>query len=315
MKDLVNIKNVKKANTITTLEIAEMMETEHKEILKKLEGTTKPDGSIKQIGIIPVLTKRNFPLSDYFSLSSYKDASGKTNKCYKVTRLGCDFLANKFTGEKGILFTARYVKRFNEMEEEIKTHNYLSEEEKLKLQLFSKDALEVVTAHNRLVEMEVEKVKAPLLGNIAEQKEVIIQQSKTIEKQDHKLELQKPFVQAVIKLQNTDGTVSLKEASDMICGNGLQIGRNTMMALLRKHKILTKNNEAINRYVQQDIFRVVQTTKVDQYGKTRIFSTTRVTAKGLIYLNTRVKEWLGVEQLDDFEKIISNGKYAWLELV
>lgn len=144
------------------------------------------------------------------------------------------------------------------------------------------------------------------------QRDVAIKQAAEKEQQ---LELQKPFVQAVIKLQNTDGTVSLKEAADMICGNGLQIGRNTMMALLRKHKILTKNNEAINRYVQQDIFRVVQTTKVDQYGKTRIFSTTRVTAKGLIYLNTRVKEWLGVEQLDDFEKIISNGKYAWLELV
>ena len=31
-----------------------------------------------------------------------------------------DFLANKFTGEKGILFTAKYVKRFNEMEQQIK---------------------------------------------------------------------------------------------------------------------------------------------------------------------------------------------------
>ena len=106
-------------NTITTLEIAEMMEVEHKEILKKLEGTTKPDGSVKQIGIIPVLTRGNFPLSDYFTLSTYKDASGKENKCYNVTRLGCDFLANKFTGEKGILFTAKYVKRFNEMEQGI----------------------------------------------------------------------------------------------------------------------------------------------------------------------------------------------------
>ena len=36
--------------------------------------------------------------------------------CYEVTKIGCDFLANKFTGEKGILFTAKYVKRFNEME-------------------------------------------------------------------------------------------------------------------------------------------------------------------------------------------------------
>ena len=106
--------------TITTLEIAEMMEVEHKEILKKLEGTTKPDGSVKQIGIIPVLTRGNFPLSDYFTLSTYKDASGKENKCYKVTKLGCDFLANKFTGEKGILFTAKYVKRFAELEQALR---------------------------------------------------------------------------------------------------------------------------------------------------------------------------------------------------
>ena len=60
-----------KINVITTLEIAEMMEVEHKEILKKLEGTTRSDGSIKQIGIIPVLAKGNFPLSDYFIISSY----------------------------------------------------------------------------------------------------------------------------------------------------------------------------------------------------------------------------------------------------
>lgn len=102
--------------TITTLEIAEMMEISHRDILNKLCGTKDKDGKVKQVGIIPVLTKANFCLSDYFIESTYKDASGKENKCYKVTRLGCDFLANKFTGEKGILFTARYVKRFNEME-------------------------------------------------------------------------------------------------------------------------------------------------------------------------------------------------------
>lgn len=110
--------------TITTLEIAEMMETEHSEILKKLEGTTKPDGSVKQIGIIPVLSQGNFPVADYFQESKYQDAQGKPRKCYNVTRLGCDFLANKFTGEKGILFTARYVKRFNEMENRISSIDF-----------------------------------------------------------------------------------------------------------------------------------------------------------------------------------------------
>ena len=61
----------------------------------------------------------------YFIKSSYVDAKGEERPCYLVTKLGCDFLANKFTGEKGVLFTAKYVKRFDEMEQELKIHtNY-----------------------------------------------------------------------------------------------------------------------------------------------------------------------------------------------
>ena len=105
--------------TITTLEVAEMMETRHSDVLLKLEGQTKSDGTIKTKGIIQVLTERNFPLSDYFKESTYIDPSGKSNKCYDCTKMGCELLANKFTGEKGILFTARYVKKFDEMEQKI----------------------------------------------------------------------------------------------------------------------------------------------------------------------------------------------------
>lgn len=97
-------------NTITTLEVSEMMETEHWKLLRKLDGDKKSNGIIK------ILTDNNFVVSDYFIPSVYKDASGKENKCYEVTKLGCDFLANKSTGEKGVLFTARYVKKFYEME-------------------------------------------------------------------------------------------------------------------------------------------------------------------------------------------------------
>lgn len=104
--------------SITTLEIADMMNVEHYEVLRKLDGTKKADGSVKQVGIIPTLTDGKIPVSDYFTESSYHDASGKENRCYKATKLGCDLLANKFNGEKGILFTAKYVKRFYELEHE-----------------------------------------------------------------------------------------------------------------------------------------------------------------------------------------------------
>lgn len=62
-----------------------------------------------------VLTEVQMDASEYFIESTYQDKSGKSNKCYECTKLGCDMLANKMTGEKGILFTARYVKKFNEM--------------------------------------------------------------------------------------------------------------------------------------------------------------------------------------------------------
>lgn len=113
-KDEIGFEN--NTNTITTLEIAEMMEVPHYEILKKLEGTTNPDGSTKQAGIIPTLGKGKIPVTDYFIKSTYLTGQNKKMPCYEVTKIGCDFLANKFTGEKGILFTAKYVKRFNEME-------------------------------------------------------------------------------------------------------------------------------------------------------------------------------------------------------
>ena len=96
--------------TLTTLEVAEMMEVSHNDVLRKL------DGRKDRKGYVQILTESQMAVSDYFIPSTYRDASGKENKCYEVTRMGCDFLANKSTGEKGVLFTARYVKRFNEME-------------------------------------------------------------------------------------------------------------------------------------------------------------------------------------------------------
>lgn len=96
--------------TLTTLEVAEMMEVSHNDVLRKL------DGRKDRKGYVQILTESQMAVSDYFIPSTYRDASGKENKCYEVTRMGCDFLANKSTGEKGVLFTARYVKRFHEME-------------------------------------------------------------------------------------------------------------------------------------------------------------------------------------------------------
>lgn len=106
--------------TIDSREIAKMMQMEHYKILEKLEGTK--DGKTK--GIISILNAHDFVVVDYFIKSTYKDLKGEERPCYLFTKLGCEFIANKFTGEKGILFTAAYVKKFNEMEQGIDKNKF-----------------------------------------------------------------------------------------------------------------------------------------------------------------------------------------------
>ena len=97
---------------IPSYEVAEMMEVEHAKVLRMIEGDKT------HIGIIPTLDKAQMGSISYFIKSSYKDSMNREKVCYECTKLGCDMLANKMTGEKGIVFTARYVKKFNEMIED-----------------------------------------------------------------------------------------------------------------------------------------------------------------------------------------------------
>lgn len=106
-------KKEEKTATISTVEVSEMIGIDHWQVLRKLEG------SKDRKGYIQVLTDNHLVVSDYFIESTYVDESGKLNKQYDCTKMGCDFLANKFTGEKGIIFTAKYVKRFNDMDQVI----------------------------------------------------------------------------------------------------------------------------------------------------------------------------------------------------
>ncbi|BFH70642.1 antirepressor [Paenibacillus dendritiformis] len=72
------------------------------------------DGYIEVLSAAP-----NFGVSDFFIESTYKDTTGRVLRCYLITRKGCDMVANKMTGEKGVLFTATYVSKFDEMEKQL----------------------------------------------------------------------------------------------------------------------------------------------------------------------------------------------------
>lgn len=104
--------------TLTSLEVAEMVEKEHKNLLRDIKRYCKQmkqandDLADDRVGlkIEPV---------DFFIESTYIDGKGEERPCYKVTKKGCEFIAHKTTGTKGTAFTARYINRFHSIEQAI----------------------------------------------------------------------------------------------------------------------------------------------------------------------------------------------------
>jgi Rha family phage regulatory protein len=99
--------------TIPSYEVAEMMDKKHYEVLAMIHGNSQ------RKGIIQVLNDVQMYVAEYFIESTYIDSKGEERLCYECTKLGCDMLANKMTGDKGIVFTAKYVKAFNDMQKAI----------------------------------------------------------------------------------------------------------------------------------------------------------------------------------------------------
>lgn len=97
-----------KEKTISSLEVAEMVGKQHKNLLADVRGYVEELGQLK---IQP---------SDFFKENTYQNSQNKTMPCYDITKKGCEFIAHKLTGIKGTKFTALYINRFHEMEEQLK---------------------------------------------------------------------------------------------------------------------------------------------------------------------------------------------------
>ena len=145
----------KEIATINSKEVAEMMETRHSDLMRKIEGINKD------------FNERKIALVDYWLESSYVDKKGEERKCYEVTKMGCEFLAHKSTGTKGNIFTARYMQKFNEMEK----------------------ALQNVHIESYRIEDPIERAKKWI-----EEETVRREQAKLIEEQTPKVEVYDNFV-------------------------------------------------------------------------------------------------------------------------
>lgn len=95
---------------VDSLYVADFFEKNHKEVLRDIRNIAAPNS-----GLSKEFVERNF------ALSSYKDKQNQKRPCYYLTRDGFTILVMGYTGENTLRFKELYIRRFNEMEELIKS--------------------------------------------------------------------------------------------------------------------------------------------------------------------------------------------------
>lgn len=93
---------------VDSRQVAEAVGKEHSKLLRDIRT------------YCDYLNESKIGLVDFFIESTYNDGKGEERPCYLCTRKGCEMIANKLTGQKGVAFTALYVNAFHKMESHIK---------------------------------------------------------------------------------------------------------------------------------------------------------------------------------------------------
>ncbi|WP_212936934.1 Rha family transcriptional regulator [Bacillus hominis] len=94
---------------VSSIDVAEITGKRHDNLMRDIKGY-----------ISTLEVSSDLRASNFFVEGTYIDGSNRVKPCFFLTRKGCDMIANKITGEKGILFTATYVERFYDMENQLK---------------------------------------------------------------------------------------------------------------------------------------------------------------------------------------------------
>ncbi|PUB12587.1 Rha family transcriptional regulator [Paenisporosarcina sp. OV554] len=101
-------------------DVAEMVEKRHTDLMRTISG------------YVETLENAKLRSQDFFIPNTYKtEGNNKTYDCFLLTKKGCDMVANKMTGEKGVLFTAAYVTQFEVMEKTVNQPRALTGREQL----------------------------------------------------------------------------------------------------------------------------------------------------------------------------------------
>lgn len=189
-------------------------------------------------------------LSGQIILSEYEHR-GNIYKEYLLTKDAFTLYMFNIQGYND--FKMAYINKFNEMEKQ------LQEQSKFKLPQTYIEALECLLAS--------EKEK---------------------EEQAKQLEEQKPLVQFANKVAGSSDCIDVGTFAKLIKDEGIKLGRNKLFEKLRDMKILMKNNQPYQTYIDREYFIVKEFTYNTSYGE-KIQTKTLITGKGQIWLTEKLR--------------------------
>ena len=104
---------------------------------------------------------------------------------------------------------------------------------------------------------------------------------------EQKIEQDKPKTIFADAVSTSHTSILVGDLAKLICQNGVQIGQKRLFEWLRDNGYLIKSGQSKNmpmqRYVEQGLFEVKESTVQNPDGSVRITKTTKVTGKGQVY--------------------------------
>ena len=201
------------------------------------------------------LKKDVLNFEEMFHETETQDSYGRQQRIYEITRDGFSLLAMGFTGAEAMEWKIKYLEAFN------------------KLEAFWNSPEQIMARAHRIAEQTIASLEQKL-----QQKDFLIEQNKP----------KALFADAVASSKTS---ILIGELAKIICQNGYQIGQKRLFNWLRENGYLMKStNLPTQRYIEQGLFEIKESTITTGDGVTRITKTTKVTGKGQIYF---VNKFLG----------------------
>ena len=198
-----------------------------------------------------------------FSVSKYKDKSGKTNPTFLMNRDGILQMA----ASESIYVRAKIIEYINALENKLKEQD---QKKDLLLAIYD-GGQNAILASKQLTELEVKEATTPLLNKIEEDK---------------------PLVEFAEQVSLSSDAIDIGTFSKLIKDENIKLGRNQLFEFLRDNKYLMKNNIPYQKYIDNGYFKVIEQIYKTPYGN-KINVKTLINPIGQIRLIEKLRKLYG----------------------